>query len=212
MLPTRTLRFASHALRVGRTAVRVPDLPPLPYAWLRDACRCPECLHPQTRHRSFETGMIPEQIAPVHDGVRIEGDTLHVRWQGGHESTYMRSFLERYTIPSKLSEWHADVTQVPWDAEHLSSLPTLSIDYASLDTPSKLLEAYNQLGKYGLLLVRGVSTNKKSDSECELRNLVSKFGELRATFYGEVWDVRDKPKSKNVAYTNGRLGWHQDVV
>ena len=38
------------------------------------------------------------------------------------------------------------------------------------------------------------------------------FGEIRPTFYGLVWDVKNKRNSKNIAYTNLNLGFHMDIL
>lgn len=75
-----------------------------------------------------------------------------------------------------------------------------------------LLTAITQLTQYGLLFVRNVPNDKTSDAECELRKLVEKFGEIRETFYGRTWDVRNVRQSRNVAYTNLDLGLHMDLL
>ncbi|TLS30289.1 hypothetical protein PpBr36_02363 [Pyricularia pennisetigena] len=47
-----------------------------PNFWLRDNCRCSECVNQDTMQRNFDTFSIPPDIRPVSAG--IEGDNLHV--------------------------------------------------------------------------------------------------------------------------------------
>jgi len=73
------------------------------------------------------------------------------------------------------------------------------------------LRAITQLQRTGLLFVHGVPHADTSDAGCELRRLIAHFAELRETFYGGTWDVRDVVDSRNIAYTNLYLGLHMDL-
>lgn len=84
--------------------------------------------------------------------------------------------------------------------------------YASLQTPSGLLSAITQLSQSGLLFISGVPNLETSDELCELRSLAEHFGDIRPTFYGEVWDVMNIRNSRNIAYTNLDLGLHMDLL
>ncbi|KAF8639197.1 hypothetical protein AX17_001683 [Amanita inopinata Kibby_2008] len=68
------------------------------------------------------------------------------------------------------------------------------------------------VSKYGLLIVTGVPNLETSTEKCELRALASKFGEIRPTFYGLLWDVVNERNSKNIAYTNLHLDLHMDLL
>jgi hypothetical protein len=84
--------------------------------------------------------------------------------------------------------------------------------YKSLHTPSGLLAGINQLSQLGLLVVTGVPNVESSIQTCELRKLAQLFGEIRDTFYGELWDVRNVRNARNIAYTNLDLGLHMDLL
>lgn len=75
-----------------------------------------------------------------------------------------------------------------------------------------MLKATTQLQRYGLAFVTGVPTQETSAEICELRKLAGMFGEIRNTFYGELWDVRNIRNSRNIAYTNLDLGLHMDLL
>ncbi|KAI0356747.1 Clavaminate synthase-like protein [Trametes cingulata] len=183
-----------------------------PYVWLRDSCQCPSCLHPSTRQKLHRTSDIPLEIRPSEDGVIISKAGVQITWDSGHQSHYAPDFLERYASPPAIRSFHRDVDMVEWDAQRLRSARNLFIPYEALDSPSGLLSAIEQLSRYGLLFVTSVPNERTSNEECELRRLGERFGELRRTFYGETWDVKNVKNSRNIAYTNVDLGLHMDLL
>ena len=66
--------------------------------------------------------------------------------------------------------------------------------------------------RYGLLFVTDVPTQDRDNRTCELRHLASLFGEIRETFYGELWDVKNVRNSRNIAYTNLGLDLPMDLL
>ena len=183
-----------------------------PYLWLRDSCQCTQCLHPSTRQKLHRSSDVPLDIQPAKDGVQTSPEGLRVTWKTGHQSHYSSNFLERYATKHSVHAFHRDVDRVHWDVARLKQARDIFLPYASLDTPSGLLAAITQLTRYGLLFVTGVPTEKTSNEECELRGLGERFGELRRTFYGETWDVKNIKNSRNIAYTNVDLGLHMDLL
>ena len=183
-----------------------------PYIWLRDSCQSPDCVHPSSSQKLHRTSDIPPDIRPSVDGLRLTDDGIHIEWTDGHKSFYLASFLERHSSPSRLSAFHNDVSQLAWDASSISKVGDLFLPYKSLQTPSGLLAAITQLSQYGLLFVSGVPNAETAQDTCELRTLAEHFGEIRHTFYGQVWDVKNVRNSRNIAYTNLDLGLHMDLL
>ena len=183
-----------------------------PYIWLRDACQCPFCVHPSTSQKLHRTSDIDVDIKPSSDGIRYTDEGVHVEWMTGHKSFYATAFLERHSSPFRLSVAHKDVPQISWDVSYISQAPHLFLPYKSLHTPSGLLAGINQLSQLGLLVVTGVPNVESSSQTCELRKLAQLFGEIRDTFYGELWDVRNVRNAQNIAYTNLDLGLHMDLL
>ena len=99
-----------------------------------------------------------------------------------------------------------------WTNKSISESRDLFIPYETINNPEGLIKAITQLCKYGLLFVSGVSNKETSNNACELRALAEKFGEIRRTFYGPLWDVINVRNSKNIAYTNLELGLHMDLL
>ncbi|KAF5325274.1 hypothetical protein D9619_009845 [Psilocybe cf. subviscida] len=216
----------------GREALTVHALndTPFPYVWLRDSCQAPSSVHPSTRQKLHRTSDVPVDVqpAPGGDSVHVragtsadgkeEGEAVSIVWKDGHESVYTREFLERYAIPGRLEAFHGDeyLRERAWTRADIERVPGLYIDYEGdegvQDTDAGLLRAMTHLAQYGLLFVRGVPHRETSDKRCELRVLAERFGEIRPTFYGLLWDVVNLRESRNIAYTNLDLGMHMDLL
>ncbi|KAH8987991.1 hypothetical protein EDB86DRAFT_2948696 [Lactarius hatsudake] len=184
------------------------------YRWLRDACICPSCVHPSTQQKLHRSSDVPASISP--EIVETTTDGVHIAWSSAdrHRSFFPLSFLAAHAGPPALHAFRQDVPAALWptaSALLASSENDLDIPYSDLGTPRGLLRAITQLQRTGLLFVRGVPHAETSDAGCELRRLIARFAELRETFYGGVWDVRDVVDSRNIAYTSLSLGLHMDL-
>lgn len=185
-----------------------------PYRWLRDSCQCKACVHESTKQKLHRSSDIPSDVAPTDgaESVRLAEDSVHVNWNDGHSSSYHFDFLQRHATRENLAAFHRDPTKSPWDRATISACANLFINYHELETPSGQLKAIRQLQQYGLLFLRHVSTKETKDDTCELRKVADKFSEIRPTFYGELWDVKNRKGSKNIAYTNHALDPHMDLL
>ncbi|KAI0819364.1 Clavaminate synthase-like protein [Trametes gibbosa] len=184
-----------------------------PFVWLRDSCQCPSCLHPSTQQKLHRSSDISSDVTPSKEsGVNVFEDGVRITWDSGHQSYYPAEFLNRHISPITVHEFHRDVDKVEWDVSRLQSGRDLFVSYDALNKPTSLLRAITQLARYGLLFVTSVPDFQTSNEECELRKLGKRFGELRTTFYGETWDVKNIKNSRNIAYTNVDLGLHMDLL
>lgn len=200
-------------VEVKRDAVHVPSLrASFPNVWLRDSCQCSICVHPSTRQKLHRSSDFAEGVTPA--SVEAVDGALRIVWNSQHASSYPLDFLEQYSSPSSLSAFHKDIDAKPWKADLFASKSTdnLLVPYAKLSDPKTLLSVYRQLLQYGLVFLKDVPTQETSDERCELRVVAEKLGEIRKTFYGETWDVRNIRNSKNIAYTNLDLGLHMDLL
>ncbi|KAL4076772.1 hypothetical protein V8B97DRAFT_2022055 [Scleroderma yunnanense] len=202
--------------RLLSTSSRQITLPRLnasfPFLWLRDACQCPKCVHPSTLQKLHRLSDIPADTCPAPDGLNLEDDGIHIKWTDGHESFHSFTFLERHSTPSKLSIFHRDTQSQSWDASTVTSSPDLFMPYSDLPKPSRLLAAIDQLTRFGLLFVTGTPSDLTDNATCETRKLANFFAELRSTFYGDLWDVKNVTNSRNIACTNLDLGLHADLL
>ena len=182
------------------------------FRWLRDSCQCPECVHPSTHQKLHRSTDIAEDIHPVLHGIRQSGTGVSITWSSGHRSDFSTDFLQTYSTPVALGEFHHDIEQRRWDKDRISSAQDLFMSYEDMKKPSGMLAAMTQLTRYGLVFVTGVSIEKTSHDTCEARKLAEMFSETRSTLYGDLWDVINIRDSRNIAYTNLYLGLHMDLL
>ena len=180
------------------------------YKWLRDSCPSAESIHPTTRQKLHRTTDAVKDSKP--NSVSADKDGLRIEWQSGHKSFYPTEYLARYSSYGRLSAFHHDVRQQPWDLVKISTNDSLFLPYKSLQTESGLLTAMTQLERDGLVFIQGVPNIETSNESCELRKVAGTFGEIRETFYGPLWDVKNVQNSRNIAYTNLELGLHMDLL
>ena len=187
-----------------------------PYIWLRDSCSSSKCIHRTSTQKLHRSSDIPLTIAPINQGVKVTSSGIDIIWNDGHESNFDQAFLERHSSTSKLAEWHLDhyLTEETWTHTSISNLSGLFIPYNNIiNTSSGLVQAITQLLKYGLMFISGVPNQETSNDTCELRRLAERFGEIRTTFYGPLWDVvNGNNDGKNIAYTDLDLGLHMDLL
>ena len=194
------------------------DIPSLnatfPYRWLRDACTCSSCIHPSTQQKLHRTSDIPAAITP--ESIETINDGVHISWASvdRHRSFFPKAFLAAHASPKALHSFHNDIPTALWptaSALFAASDGDLEVPYGDLAKPRGLLRAITQLQRTGLLILRGVPCDGQSDEGCEVRKVAAHFAEMRGTFYGEVWNVKNIVESRNIAYTNLFLGLHMDL-
>jgi hypothetical protein len=91
------------------------------------------------------------------------------------------------------------------------------VQYADLarkqdERDNLLWRTLRQLHGLGIVIIKGVPTDVSGNADNSLREVMGWIGEIRNTFYGETWNVRNVANSKNVAYTNLNLGLHMDLL
>jgi hypothetical protein len=200
------------------------------YYSLRDACPCPKCIDPSTRQR-FHTS--PEAYREIEGSsfckdvpdlsmIRHEenegGEGLRINWSPDHSVFFPLSRLKDLAVPGL-----ALANRLPkrgqrrlWTRNTLETSEHLHIQYQDLNSfdnrDQTLYYTLRHLHAYGIVVIKGVPTEKTDNADCSLREVMALIGEIRNTFYGETWNVRNVPNSKNVAYTDVNLGLHADLL
>jgi len=216
-------RRYSSSLQVGPEGVRIPGIPQrFSYPWLRDSCQCPQCVHPSTKQKLHESSFVDPHVRPRsgEDSVKLtpSGD-LSVDWDvnsdftgSPHTSVYPRHWLERYASPTQLKAFHRDLDAKLWNVADIEESKGLFVSYEDLKDRPTLLKAMRHFIRFGLIFICGVPSERTDDASCELQTLATIFGEIRETFYGRVWNVRNVKNSKNIAYTDFNLDLHMDLL
>lgn len=161
--------------------------------WLRD--NAPGARHPRTNQRLVEVAALPE--APVIEAAEVREGDLSVRWADGAEHTFSGRLLWDHAYDGALraaarTAWRRGV-----------ELPR--VEAAALDADrgrADWLEAFFALGAArvtGLPIERG-----------EVARFAERFGFVRETNYGRIFDVESTPDPNHLAYADVPLALHTD--
>ena len=168
------------------------ELAPL---WLRERSRQPDQLDPITGQRLFDPHRLDPDLALVD--ARLEAGCLVARFSDGH--------AEQYTLDA-LSEavhgTHGGPELIAWRAD-LRSPPIHH--WSCLEDEAALLASLHDLLAYGVIVVRGAPT-----TEGTVLEVAGRFGYVRETNFGRLFDVRSVMGSNDLAYRAVELGPHTD--
>lgn len=175
------------------------------HLFLRDACKCPRCVHPSTQQKLFRTVDIPESIFPKTSEFLPNG-TLRITWNNDipgipaegeepHVSEYSPERLKTYSsLRSRIRARYNDQSQVIWD-KRVMERDVQWMEYKDyMKSDRALFGALRALSTHGLVFVRGIP-----DDSDAVEGLAERIGNLKDTFYGRTWDVKSVKESKNIA-------------
>lgn len=169
----------------------------LPALWLRERCQDPVNLDAHTEQRLFDPHRLPDDLALVS----VAGTGENRAWlsfsdgySGEYELTRLADELEADDgLPREIS-WRADL-----------ALDAVSVDGRRLDSDEARLKAVETLLAYGIVIIRNLSTHP----ECILE-VARRFGYVRETNFGRLFEVYSRPGSNDLAYRPVPLGAHTD--
>ena len=164
------------------------------HLWLRDNCPCEDCRHPGNGQRIVDTAVIPADVRPT--SAQVHGEWLDIGWNDGHRS--------RFGIES-LTQPHPPTTgpRTLWTA---ADAPLTPLDGGRVMHSDAALETMlSQVNAKGYARITGLPPEPGV-----LPQLVDRFGQIRETNYGRVFDVRTQSDPTNLAYTGLGLAAHTD--
>ncbi|MEZ4267476.1 MAG: TauD/TfdA family dioxygenase [Myxococcota bacterium] len=169
--------------------------------WLRDACACERCRHPKTRQRLLEIADLPADVHPLTLSPDAAGN-LVISWspdaRGPHQSVYAPDWLLAHGAAGPPAS-----PRTAWDARLADAMP--DVDHAALDTPAGRLAFLDAFARYGLVRVRRTPPERG-----EVARTAERFGFVRDTNYGRIFDVVSVPDATHLAYTDVALALHTD--
>lgn len=175
---------------------------------LRDMCKCPKCVDPHSKQRSFRTQDIPADIRASNG--EYDGKTLRVSWKSDipgygedHVSQWDLDFFEDGVINPRL----ASTPKLRWDQKHMQKTQHWISYEDYINHDERFATAMRKLYQLGLIFVKDIPQSREM-----VEKIATRMGPLRNSFYGSTWDVRTVPEAKNVAYTNQFLGFHMDLL
>lgn len=201
----------NQSLEVGKPGNTRQESTRYPALFLRDSCKCTQCVDPNSTQKNFDTCQIPTDIAI--ESLECQDDGVHIKWRNDIPSfSNHTSFVPRKLLVEQRSEsdtrasHHNSRGPRLWKAKDAENLPWMQYDKYIADDKI-FLQAVKQLRDYGFLLIKNVPHSEES-----VKKIARRIGIIRNTFYGQTWDVKSKKAAKNVAYTKQYLGLHMDLL
>ncbi|MBP5856372.1 TauD/TfdA family dioxygenase [Marivibrio halodurans] len=175
---------------------RATDLHPL---WLRERGDDPADFDPVSRQRLFEPCELPEDLA-VHQASLGDDGRLRLGFSDGGARA-----LDLYELAIELG-WLDDPLRVPapepWTA---ATVARTDARWDSLDDPAALRTMLEGFFRTGFCIL-----NETPREPGSLLRIAARFGYLRETNFGPLFDVRTKPDPIDLAYTGNALAAHAD--
>jgi gamma-butyrobetaine dioxygenase len=175
-------------------------------AWLRDNCACPQCRHPQALERTY---MFIDHATPTILAAAIgPGEVVDITFAAGsesHSSRFTKGWLREYgCCEDALRE--REFTQRLWGSDIASRLTTVS--YADYMHTSDGVRAWiDAIQTDGVALLKGVPAQPG-----QLLEVGRRIGPIRATNFGDHYDVVSMPNPNASAYTAMGLELHTDLA
>lgn len=179
------------------------QMKPIPAIWLRDHCRCPECVHPETNQRLVDSFEIPSDIR-VED-CSEEGGEVQVLFSDGHRGTFnIDSLAKQVYFLNKTVLHEGEFKPTLWDSSIKADPPAIDYD-AVMSSEAGVGEWTALIRKYGFAYVDGCPATPEATQK-----LLERIAFIRHTHYGGFWDFTSDLASKDTAYTSIALEAHTD--
>ncbi|XP_076323835.1 trimethyllysine dioxygenase, mitochondrial-like isoform X2 [Tachypleus tridentatus] len=184
--------------------------------WLRDNCRCPECIHPNTLQKTVETMNLDLRIQAKNVRVNKTGE-VEVEWissdeSAAHKSAYDAKWLYNYSTCFRNSTNIKRFIHPPVEYWNANTFPTgkpPTIQFEDfMETREGLKTFLEGMIKYGIALVRGTPATEEG-----IIQTTERFSFIRSTMYGKTYNVRFIPTNPrlHLAYTGLALEQHTDL-
>ncbi|ODV79477.1 gamma-butyrobetaine dioxygenase [Suhomyces tanzawaensis NRRL Y-17324] len=196
--------------------------------FLRDSCRSPESVDPHSQQKLFTTAEISKNLQ-INSPPKIitsanNEPALQIEWnQGGklHTSEYPHSFLERYSdVTSRRRDKFFEATRKLWAKDQIDrDFAATNVEYSDyVNNQPDFFRVANVLNDVGIAFINNVphptlsEMNEENSPNWPISTIANKFGYIKKTFYGTLFDVKNKKDATNIAYTNSFLPLHMDLL
>ncbi len=167
--------------------------------WLRERTGDSDDFDPVNRQRLFEPPELPLDLRVT--GAAREGiDSLVVSFDDGG-----RARLSLTALGRELGWWSDPEAPPPIETWDAGNPPMPEASWADLANPAALRDLLAGFHRHGFCIVRETPTAPGS-----LQAIAQRFGFIRDTNFGPLFDVVTKPKPIDLAYTGRHLSAHAD--
>lgn len=174
--------------------------------WLRDHCHCEDCRNPNNGQRFLDVSQLPAALTVEAAEIDADGQLALRFGPEQHRSRYSPERLRDY-LQQVQHQPHdrCEQDKTLWDAERLADAE-LRFDWGALcadaETLRRALQSFDQWGFF-------VATDSPAVAG-QVLEVIRRFGHVRETNYGELFDVMAVVDPNNLAYSNVGLGAHAD--
>ena len=182
------------------------DAAGLPAVWLRDNCRCAECLDPVTGQRLRNVTDLPAGLT-ISD-VSVAGRHVTVRFQpDGHQAVFDQFWLARHAAgPDPAADPRTEDAKRLWPAAGVPPGPPPRRSWPRyLADPGYRRACQQAVLDDGLILLGDVPAAPGT-----VLAVAASLGYVRETNYGRLFDVRVEAAPANLAYTSRPIAPHTD--
>ncbi|KAG0716176.1 Gamma-butyrobetaine dioxygenase [Chionoecetes opilio] len=176
----------------------------LPFVWLRDNCQCPECFSVEAQGRKLLYHDLDIEVQPTKVQEHIDG--LTVDWSDGHKSEFSTKWLQNRAFTPTARAMHREryaLRKEPWGAEHRMK----DFDYNTMMSDDReLLDWLLTMERKGSAMLRNVPKRDVAGPE-----IIAHIAYVKMSHYGPHSPVINRPNTNNVAFTNAKLGMHNDL-
>ncbi len=193
MLAAVEIEAAGAVLALRWADGRVDRLPAL---WLRDNAQDAQTRHPGNGQRLLTIHDIPPDIRVIEARLDRAGGLDLAFAPGGHRTRFTAEWLRatlRAPPPPRPVLW--DATHRPYRAEW----PAVAADERALH------DWLAAVASHGVAVLTRVPCEDRA-----VERVIARFGYVRETNYGRVFDVRSEVRPSNLAYTGLGLQVHTD--
>ncbi|XP_064120347.1 gamma-butyrobetaine dioxygenase-like isoform X1 [Macrobrachium nipponense] len=177
---------------------------PMPYVWLRDNCRCPDCYSNEALGRKYLLTDLDVDVQALD--IQSNDDVLNIKWSDGHVSEYPAEWLHaRAFTPTAraLRRRIYALPREPWGSNN----KLREFDYEAMKRDDKvLLEWLLTMETQGSAMLKNVPDRDVAGPE-----MIEHIAFVKQSHYGPHSPVINRPNTNNVAFTNAKLGMHNDL-
>ncbi|XP_071530345.1 gamma-butyrobetaine dioxygenase-like [Panulirus ornatus] len=176
----------------------------MPYVWLRENCQCSECYNSMAQGRTFLMESLDLNISPSN--VKNDEEEVLVEWNDGHVSKYTKPWLyDRAFTPAARAQ-HRNryaLRREPWGADHQLK----EFDYYTMIKDDKvLLDWLLTMERKGSAMIKNTPDRDIAGPE-----IIEHIAYVKQSHYGPHSPVINRPNTNNVAFSNAKLGMHNDL-
>lgn len=166
--------------------------------WLRERTEGPDDFDPINHQRLYDHSTFPADLKVTK--VETDDDNLKLEFSDGYHSNLDLSKIEREI------GWQDNPEQLPDPKPWNTKLNfKYNVAWQDLDDPAKLKSMLEDFLTYGFCIMQDTPTERDS-----LLELAGRFGYVRDTHWGKIFDVEQKPNATDTAYTDAALASHTD--